>query len=40
MNGLKMKFVGFMKIYDKMEKNNVLLDLSEGDVVKLLKIDL
>ena len=38
-NGSKTKFAGFTKIYDKTEKNNVLPDLSEGDVVKLSKTD-
>lgn len=38
-NGSKTKFAGFTKIYDKTEKNNVLPDLAEGDVVKLSKTD-
>lgn len=38
-NGSNTKFAGFTKIYDKTEKNNVLPDLSEGDVVKLSKTD-
>ncbi|MFC6180992.1 type I DNA topoisomerase [Lactiplantibacillus daowaiensis] len=38
-NGSKTKFAGFTKIYDKTEKNNVLPDLSEGDVLKLSKTD-